>query len=119
MHSCSDTRLCWEFSGRAYATMRASGRRSVVAGVASLGLIVAAATTVRLGSPSPLTSLVRLAGLYFCSSVLVTAGMYFPWISTRRVSVMTSDTPAELAAPSSPIEGFAAIGTSKGRDRVS
>lgn len=95
------------------------GRRSVIAGIASLGLIVAAAATFRIGSPSILVSLSRFAGLYFGSSVLVTVGLYFPWIGAREANIANSDTLAELATPSSPIDDFAAASTSRDRDRVS
>jgi hypothetical protein len=75
------------------------GRRSVVAGVASLGLIVAGAATFRLGGSSLFGSVVRLGGLYFGSSVLVTLGLYFPWIGARRADIAETGAVAELAPP--------------------
>jgi hypothetical protein len=55
----------------------------LVAGVASLGLIVAGAATLHLATPSLLEGIGRLGALYFGSSAVVTLGIYFPWLSAR------------------------------------
>ena len=60
------------------------GRRAIVAGIGSLGLIVASAAVWRLGTPSLLGGVARIAGLYFASGAAVTLGLYFPWIATRQ-----------------------------------
>jgi hypothetical protein len=96
------------------------GRRSVVAGVASLGLIVAGAATLRLGGPSLVTGLARLGALYVGSSAIVTLGIYFPWIGARSSGLVSSETLAELRPPlESEIGAGATARTIRDRERVS
>jgi hypothetical protein len=96
------------------------GRRSVVAGMASLGLIAAGAATFRLGSPSAFSSMARLGGLYFGASVIVTLGIFFPWIGARQTDIARPDGIAALASPMpSGVDAGTGSSISGARDRVS
>lgn len=74
-----------------------AGRRAVVAGIASLGLVVAGANVLRPGTSFIFSSILGLAGLYFASGSVVTLGLYFPWIA-RRQSVDALSTADPLSA---------------------
>ena len=78
-----------------------TGRRSIVAGIASLGLIVAGAAVFRLGTPSVWESVARMVGFNFATGGIVTLGLYFPWIGARRIGVGAPPSMAELQSADS------------------
>jgi hypothetical protein len=58
-----------------------AGRRALVSGVASVGLLAAGLATLHLSTPPFVPGLGRIAAVYFASSSLVTLGLYFPWLT--------------------------------------